>query len=507
MANNALSNFLCSIFSICLLFGWFESAAQTNRYWSQNFNEESSMLCGAVVGGGGGISSIYYNPASISEAEHSNLSVNASLVALDIFNIKNAVGDGLDLSESSLRIVPRFISFMVKPKKIPRLSMEIVILNREYYDVEFAQAVDQKIDILHNLPGDERYISLFRFHNYYRNDWVGVGGSYNISPHFAMGASMFVQIKSLRYEYLTDIEAYPINDTVYVNEHPVPFYSASGQDYNFYSFNDYRFIWKLGMMYTAGRVSLGLNINTPSLRIYSDGKRVTRKFKQSNISNPDGSGFLPNILIEDQQSKDELITGRKDPLSIALGITVHGADNRKTYFASVEYFSRIDPYKMITATVNPYITTPQLWSILEPKDWVSIPSGANSVVNLALGYRWEVRDDLLILTGFRTDFNYLMEYDYGELSDYYQPVDLNFNVYHLTGGGQLTVFGHNIIAGLQYSFGIRSNQTQLINFTDPVEWNEVEQAALQGTRNNSMNTVYNALSVFFGATFNFGANK
>ena len=507
MSSSRSSGLFHLFLTMILLTGWLESGAQTNRYWSQNFNEESSMLCGSVVGGGGGISSIYYNPAAISEIENSNLSINASLVSLELYNVKNAVGDGLNLTENSLRFVPRFISYMLKPKKIPRLSMEMVILNKEYYDVEFSQSVDQQIDILTNLPGNERYVSIFRYHNYFRNDWVGIGGSYNLSPRFTMGASIFLQIQSLRYEYMIDIEAYPPSDTIYVDDTPVPFYSAYAQNINLYKFNDYRFIWKLGMIYTTGQVSLGLNINTPSLQVYSDGKKVTRKVKQSNISNPEGTGFLPNILIEDQQSKDQLSTGRKDPLSIAFGITVHAADNRKTYFASIEYFSRIDPYKMISATVNPFITTEELFNNLEPKDWLSVPAGASSLVNLALGYRWEVRDDLLILTGFRTDFNFLMDYDYGDLSGYYQPADLNYNVYHLTGGGQLTIFGHNVIAGLQYSLGIRDNQTQLISFTDPVEWNEVENAPLQGNRNKNMKTIYNSFSLFFGATFNFGQGK
>ena len=499
------------LFHLCitmiLLTGWLESGAQSNRYWSQNFNEESSMLCGSVVGGGGGISSIYYNPASISEAQTSNLSLNASLAALEIFKIRNAVGDGLDLEETSLRFIPRFISYMIKPKNIPRLSLEIVSMNKEYYEVEFHQSVDEKIDILTNLPGDERYVSIFRYHNYFRNDWVGIGGSYNISPHFAVGASMFLQIKTMRYESLIDIEAYPLHDTIYVDDTPVPFYSANAQNINFYTFNDYRFIWKLGMIYTIENISFGLNINTPSLQIYSDNKRVTRKVKQSNISNTDGNGFLPNILIEDQQSKDQLTVNRKDPLSIAFGITIHAADNRKTYFASIEYFSSIAPYKMITASVDQFITTEELYATLEPKDWLSVPTGAHSLVNFALGYRWEVKDDLLILTGFRTDFNYLVDYNYGDLSGYYTPTDLNYNVYHLTGGGQLNLFGHNIMAGLQYSFGMQNNQEQLINFSDPVEWNEVENAPLQGTRNNSMKTIYNSLSLFFGATFNFGQGK
>jgi len=60
---------------------------------------------------------------------------------------------------------------------------------------------------------------------------------------------------------------------------------------------------------------------------------------------------------------------------------------------------------------------------------------------------------------------------------------------------------------LQYSFGLSKNQTQIINLTDPVEYNFEEQAALQGTRQNNMKSIHNSVSLYFGATFNFGGDK
>lgn len=47
------------------------SSGQSHNHWTRNFNEESSLLSGAVVGGGAGPSAIYYNPASIAEITES----------------------------------------------------------------------------------------------------------------------------------------------------------------------------------------------------------------------------------------------------------------------------------------------------------------------------------------------------------------------------------------------------------------------------------------------------
>ncbi len=84
---------------------------------------------------------------------------------------------------------------------------------------------------------------------------------------------------------------------------------------------------------------------------------------------------------------------------------------------------------------------------------------------------------------------------------------LDLDIYHVTGGLILTIMGQDLITGLQYSVGRQRNQKQFANLSDPVEYNIEEGAALQGSQQNTMNTIYNSLSVYFGATFNFGGGN
>jgi len=86
------------------LFGFAQLNAQSYNHWVRSFNEESSLLAGAVVGGGAGPSAIYYNPASISEIKESKLSVHASLFSFKFLNVKNALGDGIDLKWSTILV-------------------------------------------------------------------------------------------------------------------------------------------------------------------------------------------------------------------------------------------------------------------------------------------------------------------------------------------------------------------------------------------------------------------
>jgi hypothetical protein len=69
------------------------------------------------------------------------------------------------------------------------------------------------------------------------------------------------------------------------------------------------------------------------------------------------------------------------------------------------------------------------------------------------------------------------------------------------------VLGQDIMIGLQYSLGREKKQKQFINLSDPLEYNIEEMAPLQGTRQNNMNAFYNSISIYFGATFNFGGEK
>ena len=142
--------------ALCLSFSFLfssELTAQSSRYWSTNLNEESSMLAGAVVGGGAGIGAIYYNPAWITNHQISKFSFNASLISVQFYKLSNALGEDIDLEEAQFTIQPRFLSFLLKPKNKRDLSFQVVILNKTRNEVELEHAQEINLDILQFLPG------------------------------------------------------------------------------------------------------------------------------------------------------------------------------------------------------------------------------------------------------------------------------------------------------------------------------------------------------------------
>ena len=477
---------------------------QTHYYWSTNLNEESSMLAGAVVGGGANIGSIYYNPSLISSDRKALFSFNASLFSWEFDNIHNALGNGIDLENSRFRIQPRFISFLFKLKNLPDITFEAAVFNKVESKVNFSKAVNLKKDIILSLPGEERYFANFKYTNHYSETWIGMGASYSISEQFSIGLSMFGTIKTLKYHFLTDIYAGAQEDTISTGAGEIPYYSAATINYEYITNNNYRLIWKIGATYKIAKFSLGLNITTPSINIYSDNKSVSGKSNQSNISNPDGTGMLPDFDIADEQVKKEIKVNSRDPFSIALGIKYEDDKNINVYYSTVEFFAGIDPYKIITAGVNTDITTGNIFDMIPNKDWLSYASGANSLVNIAIAYKRKLNENFLLLGGIKTDFDNQKDFNYQNLIDYKTIHGLQFNLYHLTGGVLGTYRGNRFFAGVQYSLGVDQNSTQIVNFSDPVEYNTEENMALVGTRQKNMNIFHNGISLFFGATFSFG---
>jgi hypothetical protein len=392
---------------------------------------------------------------------------------------------------------------MIQAKKNPNLSFEIAFLNNENFHQDLTTSVEQDEDILLSLPGKERYFALFNYSNHYRDDWFGFGGSLKLNPKLSVGASMFVSVRQIKYNYSLDIEAFPHRDSL-VPEWGVNFFSASAQNMDGLKFNDYRLLWKGGILYRHEGISVGLSITTPSVGgIYSDGKEVSKKQKQSNISLPETGNPLPDYVIVDYKEKKDVSVNAKSPLAIAAGVTYRLPGASHVIYSSIEYFSEISPYRLVQANESENVSSGSVFQLIENDEWLTFVSGAKPVLNAALGYRWNIKEDLMMMAGFRTDFNYRKNLNYSPFLDNKKVRGLNLDLYHLTTGLSWKIKGQDLITGFQYSVGREKNQEQFANLSDPVEFNTTELTPLQGTRQNTMDIFINSISIYFGATFNF----
>ncbi len=229
----------------------------------------------------------------------------------------------------------------------------------------------------------------------------------------------------------------------------------------------------------------------------------------SNITNPDNNEFMPGYIIVNGQTADNITARSKLPFSISFGFIYEvNSDENRLYF-TMEYFAGISPYKMIDAPIKDDITSSMIYDNLENKDWLSFVNVAAPVFNVAIGYRKELRHNLMLLSGFRTDFNNINNADYKEYSTYNKVNTTDINIYHLNSGIQFYFLKkYLLVTGGEISFGYDKNQLQMANFSDPVEYNPADQMILQGTREYKMDTYYFGFNIYLSATFNFdGKNK
>jgi hypothetical protein len=367
------------------------------------------------------------------------------------------------------------------------------------------ESVDKMENVLTGIPGDERYYAVYHYSSQFRDDWFGLGGSVRLNEHLSAGASMFVTVKSLRYSETLDIEAYSLNDSIYLYGEYVPFYVASSGYSEYLKYNDYRLTWKAGLVYESENFSVGLSLTTPSLGgIYSDGKRNSRITTQSNITNPETEQGVPDYIVADYKEKGEVKVGFKTPFSLAAGFNYHYPGTGRAFYTSVEYFGGIDPYRMVEAEESPDIGVDYGMGKVNYNEWLTYASGNRPVFNTAFGYSWTLRKDLLLMGGFRTDFNSKKNYDFGQFTDDNKVRSIDVNLYHLTCGLSANILGQDIITGIQYSVGHTWDQKQIADLSDPVEYLPEQGLALQGVPDYSAKSWYNAVSLYFGASFNFG---
>lgn len=308
-----------SIILIILLFALSSRVnAQSDNYWSWNFNTKSTLLGGAVVGGNAGPSSVFFNPALIDHDKSSSLSMSANVVSLQFFNVDNIAGDGIDVDRILFKIQPRLISYVL-PNKREDLRTEVAILTPVSEEIQYTTQHSDEIDIIERTQGNEMYSGYIKYSRKYVDTWVGGGFSYQVSDNLYIGTSYFLSIKTLKYQYRQIANAQHLSDTVQVNNVPEPRYIAEN------SFEEEFKYWFLSLIFKAGayyefpekRFSIGANVTLPDLPIYGEAD-VRKSFTRSNIYNNDDDVFVSN---KKSIGVEENIRGvrAKNPFSISVG--------------------------------------------------------------------------------------------------------------------------------------------------------------------------------------------
>lgn len=489
---------------LLLMLSTLAKAQLMNHYWTYNFNSESSLLSGAVVAGDAGNASIFFNPATISEIKKgSNLSFAAGLFSWGVYSYRNVLGSNINMTAFNFNVLPQFLSYSFR-RKHSKFSFAFTKITRLKENIDLNYYHSEPKDILHEISGEENYSTSYDYHLNYIDNWLGLACSYDVNERFKVGVSLFASIAQLVYTNENSAVAFSPTDTIWINGVPNPSIVTAGSYVEAFRYNHFRLIGKVGFSYILDRWRFGLNITTQSLSLFSTKNEALRTYRVSDITNPETGEFLHGYIITNGMVGSELKTSIKYPWSVSAGFIFDVEKGKKRLYFTMEYFARIDPYLMVEAPIREDITSSIVYDKMINKDWLSVADASKSVLNFAIGYRWRLREDLMFLNGFRTDFNNVKNVNYGELSSLNKINTTNFDIYHYNAGFQFVALKkYQLIAGAELSFGYAKDLEQVANYSEPVEYNPEDNRVLQGPLKNDMNIYYFGFNVYLGITLNF----
>ena len=260
-------------------------------------------------------------------------------------------------------------------------------------------------------------------------------------------------------------------------------------------------IFKVGFQYksTNQQFSAGLNITIPSIGIYGQAD-IRKELGRSNIFDNSSGLFTRNEAFIGLEENVKATV--KSPLSIAIGVQYSTENKRSIGVITFEYFNKINPYAVAKGSTA-FLDIPEyVSSVIPDADYMSFYYQANSVTNFGIGFKQYIGVKMFLLGGFRTDFTNSSKDDIRFVDNHFRTLRVHLDKYHFTLGPVLRIKNTEIITGIQYTIARKQNGIQVINYSDPVEYDPASNQALEGIKQQNASFRLNELALFLGLRVN-----
>ena len=173
----------------------------------------------------------------------------------------------------------------------------------------------------------------------------------------------------------------------------------------------------------------------------------------------------------------------------------------------MEYFHKINPYAVVESTQQPDWLPAYISNSLSGNSFLAYYYEAQSVTNFAIGFKQYVSPQLIVYGGFRTDFTASDTDDAGFVSNRFSISRVQLNKYHFSLGPVWEFKRYKVVTGIQYTFGSNTGLYQMINYSNPVEYNSETDQSLEGTRQKNVDARLNEIALFLGLTIDLISDK
>jgi hypothetical protein len=455
------------------------AVAQEFNYWTQQVGSYSSLLNGAVTASVRDNSAIYYNPGALGFMTNSSLSVVGDLLYLRTQKIRNAAGNDIRFQNTNVDASPQIFSAIQNIGEY--ISITYGILTRKYHQMQFLARHEGYYDVLQSYPGEEYYRGVFDYYKRMREDWLGFGVGWRIHPELAFGISTFISVTSDDYNSNLSGHAFRLNPGLGIYEEIA--YNSRQETLQYRNIGG---LLVAGLAYEKGGFQAGLNITTPPVTILFLSRGNLDRQARLNIP---GYTERPEY---GAMTAERAFTKRITPWIIDVGVSRKFGTKTSTHL-KVSYFSRVKPYQIIDAG------PPENEISIYPDDpsFYMMSMAHEPLLNFAVGLEQVVSEEVSIIAGFSTDFNYMDNSQFDDLFPYYRNLSY-LDMYNLSSGINWFREKFNLIVGLSLGYGYNYGHPQQINLKDPKDY-----LGLFGPIQNNTENNYLQVNLVFGFTYFF----
>jgi hypothetical protein len=467
-----------------------------NHYWSQQYGARATLTGGNCMSCANENSVFLYNPGAMGFQDSANISISSNIYGLDLVNLKNAAGPGIDLTSNKLAINAQVMVGSLNFKKVPRLKLVYGYLLRNYSRMEFETNHEMYYDVITGSPGMEYYRGKLEFDYYNYEYWGGIAAGYYINEYVSVGLGHYGGYIGTRTRIYQDATA----DGLDPDGEP---YTAGTNVRLNYKLDHFYILWKPGIDLHFGNWKIGIAGMVPSTKVWGEG-RISQSVEVFNLDvhNTDSSnvfGLFPSMVVSADQKKVEA-TMKLAP-SISLGVEYQ--KKRFRIALSAEYFFPLKEYNMVKGSDDVYIRPTALFGQIPVEGFTTVSTATYGVLNAGIGAEIPVSEKLTILCGFHTDFNNKIPLFRSDYKDYISEVSPNsWHLLNTSLGVSLTKGNKISFFGLTYNYGFSTYSKAITNFAEPTDQN-----LLVGQNANNMEVSIHQLGVVIGYTHFLGARK
>ena len=413
-----------------LLFFPFTVYAQGGHYWTESFGTRSMLLNGVVIGSVEDLGAVYYNPARISQLSSPAFVISGQVYEYKNTNIKNGLGDGINVQHSDFGGGPSLVSGTFKLKFLEGHHFAYAFLTRTQADNTFNFSINKFGDFIKSFPGEEYFSGEISSTAKLKDEWIGLSWSYPINEKISIGFSGFYSGLDREVFLKLQLQAYQpdsANTGMYIEKRA-------------YSFKTSGVLGKLGVSWQDEKYSIGLTVTTPKLQAFGSGTTNYETFLAGVDTT--GNGVTDDVYVIDSQ--EDLTVSRHSPWAIGIGGGIKMG--RSILHLSAEWFSAVPLYKILESET--FIAQSTGTEIQQ-----TVVEDLNSVLNYGLGLEVFVNDKISVFGSFATDFSASSgdSERFSELKNVVNNTTFRADIYHMGFGMDIKTKFADLTIGATYA--------------------------------------------------------